>query len=63
MEVLNYPLVGGQEGVKHNPDLKSRVDGDAPHFKTGKNAGEARLERDHLLRRRLFYVDKIKNVT
>ena len=62
-EVLNDPMVGGQEGAKHKPYLKGRVDGYAPHFEAGKDAEKTRLEHDHRLLLRLFYVDKIKDVT
>ena len=61
-EVLNYPVVGGPEGTKHESHLQCRINCDAPHFGAGKHAGELGLERDYGLVVCLFDVDKVKNV-
>ncbi len=61
-EVLNNPIVGGQEGPEHKAYLQRQVDGNAPHFEAGKHAGKARLQCNNRLLLRLFDVDKIKNV-
>ena len=58
-EVLNNPMVGGQEGPEHKADLQRRVDGITPHSKAGKHTGKSCLERDDRLVLRLFDVNKI----
>ena len=47
-KVLNYPVVGGSKGAKHEAHLqcRSRINGDAPYFEAGKYAGEPGFEHD-----------------
>ena len=61
-EVLNNPMLGGQEGPEHKADLQCQVNGNAPHSEAGEHAGKACLERDDRLILCLFDVDKIKYV-
>ena len=61
-EVLNNPMVGGQEGPEQKADLQRRVDGNAPHSEADKHAENACLEHDDRLILHLFDVDKIKYV-
>jgi hypothetical protein len=61
-EVLNSPVVGGQEGPEHKAYLQCRVNGNAPHSEAGKPVGKMRLELNDRLILRLFDVDKIKYV-
>ncbi len=58
-EVLNYPVVGGLEGAKHETHLQCQINGDAPHFEADKHTGEPGFERDdgHIVG--LFDVDKV----
>ena len=61
-EVLNYAVLGGQEGAKHESHLQCRINCNAPHFEAGKHARESVFERDDRLVMCLFDVDKVENV-
>ncbi len=61
-EVLNNPVVGGQESPEHKAYLQRRVNGNAPHLEAGKHTGKASIEHDDRLILHLFDVDKIKYV-
>jgi hypothetical protein len=46
-EVLNYPVVGRQEGPEHESNLQSQVDSNTPHFEPDNHTGEVGFQCDN----------------